>query len=163
MLENLVRLVSKPGSWLYPIGIVVLLISHAPTTDAQMLPGVVKAAPEDSVEKIPPAPSPNDLRELILLLSDESVVTWLRGQTIPVANQDGMLGTELSVQEWLRKILAGFEQQLRRRVRAWAQVSSGVANLQRHWMSQMSEGETLRSFIYVGLRGSVWVDIGIFG
>ena len=131
---------------------VLLLVMPGLAVAAQAFPGaaVSTTADETSAEPVPVAPpSPNDLRELMRLLSDASVVAWLQEQSMDLAEGDALSMEYLSPQEWLSMRLDGLEERLARRFRAWLQVRRGAADLRRHWMAQMGEGETLRSLIYV--------------
>ncbi|MGI9511123.1 MAG: hypothetical protein ACR2QJ_17435, partial [Geminicoccaceae bacterium] len=113
-------------------------------------PGLPSLSNEETAAETVAPPSPNDLRELMRLLGDERVSSWLRQQ----ASQDG-LATEnnaalgLSFQQQIQSALA-YVQFRATEIRAASVALLGASTLlDDAWDAEMSDDETLRSAIYV--------------
>ncbi len=127
----------------------ILAIFAAPDPSAaQMIPGTAPAQTEVTAPTEPP--SPNDIRELMRLLADPSMVEWLRTQSL---QQDltGEAAHERS--ESFQQELAERADRTRLRLRdlavSWRNMPAAPAFLSAAWQEQVSGDQTLRSIIYV--------------
>ena len=125
----------------------LLLGASVVTAQTPGLPGV--SSEETTAETVAP-PSPNDLRELMRLLGDERVSTWLRQQ----ASQDGLAAESNaalgpSFQEQIQSALAYVQVRATELSAASVALLGAGALLDDAWDAEMSDDETLRSAIYV--------------
>jgi len=98
-----------------------------------------------------PPPSPNDIRELLRLLSDQSVIDWLKSESTS-SSADTLDGTSAAS--------VGFQQEFSHRVDltrarlselavSWQNLPATPSFVAAAWQSQMSVDQTLRSITYV--------------
>ena len=114
---------------------------------AQFVPGATPAA-EAETEARPP--SPNEVRELMRLLSDPSMVEWLRTGS-EEADLDGIPGAESAEnfqQEAARRINR-MRQRLADFAVSWRNLPSAPAFLAEARQGQMSSDQSLRTITYV--------------
>ncbi|MDA4844324.1 mechanosensitive ion channel domain-containing protein [Hoeflea poritis] len=123
----------------------VLIGNHA---IAQVMPGALPQ-PAAEEETVTPPPSPNDVRELMRLLSDQSMIEWLRAQSQETAESAG----ETDASESFRREFAERVTQIRQRLAdlavSWRNLPAAPAFLAESWRAQMTADQTLRSITYV--------------
>ncbi len=148
---------SIPVWWLA----IVLLISALEPAPAQMIPGTV-GAPAVEEEPVAPPPSPNDVRELMRLLSDQSMIEWLRTQSENPEGVDKRAPSASLTEEFANRV-----EQTRMRIGelvvSWQNLPFAPQFLIDAWQSEVSSDDTLRSLTYVliflamaaGLNGSI--------
>ena len=127
------------------------LVGQSPVA-AQMMPGVAKAESSTPATPQPVAePSPNDLRELMRLLDDDRIRVWLRRQALAQGqDRQANAGDErVAIQRWLALRLDRLQANAVNVVAAWSQPGERLAEFQRGWNAKISDGETLRSLVYV--------------
>lgn len=116
---------------------------------AQIVPGAPPQQAETEAEAETPPPSPNDIRELMRLLADPSVVVWLRSQS----EQQGLDGTSAERNESFQEELAERVDRTRLRLTSlavsWRNLPAAPSFLREAWQEQVSSDQTLRSIIYV--------------
>ncbi|MEX3009495.1 mechanosensitive ion channel family protein [Hoeflea sp. TYP-13] len=134
-----------PVHWIAAILLIVTLGSHP--SKAQVLPGTI-GAPQAEEETTTPPPSPNDVRELMRLLSDQSMVEWLRTQS---ENPEalGTLEPALSLTEEFANRVAHTRTRIGALVVSWRNLSIAPQFLINAWQSELSADDTLRSMTYV--------------
>lgn len=115
---------------------------------AQIIPGSAATQSEPAAEI--PAPSPNDIRELMRLLADPGVVEWLQSQS----QQQGLMGEGGAGQsESFQAELAERADRTRLRLAnlgvSWRNLPAAPNFLSEAWQEQVSSDQTLRSIIYV--------------
>ena len=134
-------------SWIIMLATWLLLGTATVSAQTPGVPGL--SAEETETETVPP-PSPNDLRELMRLLGDERVSTWLRQQ----ASQDGLTAENnavsgFSFQQQIQSALAYVQLRATEITAASVALLSAGTLLDDAWDAEMSDDETLRSAIYV--------------
>lgn len=124
-----------------------VLFAGMAAAQAQIVPGA--PAPQAESEAETPPPSPNDIRELMRLLADPSVVVWLRSQS----EQQGLDGTSAERNESFQEELAERVDRTRLRLASlaisWLNLPAAPSFLSEAWQEQVSSDQTLRSIIYV--------------
>nr|WP_276562396.1 mechanosensitive ion channel family protein [Hoeflea prorocentri] len=119
----------------------------AETAIAQTMPGMVAGTTSEEPAQTPP-PSPNDVRELMRLLSDPGMVEWLRTQS---EDGEGTLAAQPGTS--LRDEFAARANEIRERLSAlavsWRNLPSAPAYLADVWRSNITADQTLRSITYV--------------
>ncbi|MEM7300290.1 MAG: mechanosensitive ion channel family protein [Pseudomonadota bacterium] len=91
-------------------------------------------------------PSPNDVKELMRLLSEPKMVEWLK----KAAEEDKAAEEEnVSIREQIQEGLAHVRQRIAELVRAWRDLPLIPGALAKLWFDSVSPGESLRSLSYV--------------
>ncbi len=128
----------------------LLLACPVDQAAAQMPSGVLTPAPQ-AQETPTPAPSPNDIRELMRLLSDQSMIEWLKtqGQDQGALDADGSFEQAPGLQQEFANRVERIRTRLQNLVISWRNVATAPQYLADSWRDQMSAGETLRSITYV--------------
>ncbi|MCR9135049.1 MAG: mechanosensitive ion channel [Alphaproteobacteria bacterium] len=122
-------------------------IGSAGVSQAQMIPGA--PAPQAEPEAEPTPPSPNDIRELMRLLADPSVVVWLRSQGEQMLDGESGFDDSESFQEELAERVERTRLRLTSLAISWRNLPAAPAFLSEAWQEQVTSDQTLRSIIYV--------------
>ncbi|MCH9669961.1 MAG: mechanosensitive ion channel [Gammaproteobacteria bacterium] len=125
---------------------VILLIATVSTQAAGPVPGLPSTASAAPITT--EAPSPNDVRELMRLLSDQRMIEWMRTQADPQLEPSGS-SRPFNPQEWLSQRLETVKSRANEVVDARASFHDRLRAFGAAWSARMGEGETLRSFVYV--------------
>ena len=127
--------------------IALMVFGWTATASAQTMPGMIGGTTTQETAETPP-PSPNDVRELMRLLSDPGMVEWLRAQS---EAGEGMPGSRPGTS--LREDFAARASDIRARLGAlavsWRNLPSAPAFLTDVWRSSITADQTLRSITYV--------------
>lgn len=127
--------------------IALMVFGWTATASAQTMPGMIGGTTSQETAETPP-PSPNDVRELMRLLSDPGMVEWLRAQSEAGEGTPGSRpGTSL------REDFAARASDIRARLGAlavsWRNLPAAPAFLTDVWRSSITADQTLRSITYV--------------
>lgn len=125
---------------------IIMLFAAIDVPHAQIVPGAPVQQDEPAAEV--PAPSPNDIRELMRLLADPGVVVWLRSQSLQ-QGMDGASGRSESFQEELAERVDRTRLRLTDLAISWRNLPAAPVFLSEAWQEQVSSDQTLRSIIYV--------------
>tara|TARA_R110002126_G_scaffold291724_1_gene455910 strand:+ start:16995 stop:18017 length:1023 start_codon:yes stop_codon:yes gene_type:complete len=106
-------------------------------------------SPDVSVESKPP--SPNDVRELLRLLSDQSVIDWLKSESAATAatGSDETGATTIGLQQEFSHRVDQIRARLSDLAVSWRNLPATPSFLAEAWQAQMSVDQTLRSITYV--------------
>ncbi|WP_419912902.1 mechanosensitive ion channel domain-containing protein [Hoeflea sp.] len=115
---------------------------------AQIMPGTLPETATEEKAPVPP-PSPNDVRELMRLLSDESMIEWLRTQGQESSDIAGQTGASVSFRQEFAERVTHIRQRLVDLANSWRNLPLAPAFLQDTWRAQMTADQTLRSITYV--------------
>lgn len=129
----------------------VFLVLIPVSADAQ---GALLATQQAKQEAAPAPvgePSPNDLRELMRLLGDQNIVSWLRknAENLGETDEAGTLGGADSLRDQLRAGLSRVQARIQALGAAWNGLSAVPHTVVEHWNAGMTPGETLRGITYV--------------
>ena len=130
---------------------VFLAITVSAAAMGQAVTGVTSATgTEEQVATPIEEPSPNDLRELMRLLSDERVRHWLSEQAMATGETlEENDATGVSLREWLTVRLHSIHQHVALLTDAWRDPSGRLLEFHLGWSEELDEGEGLRSIVYV--------------
>ena len=115
---------------------------------AQVMPGALPQ-PAAEEETATPPPSPNDIRELMRLLSDQSMIEWLRAQSQETAETGGDVDASESFRREFAERVTHIRQRLADLAVSWRNLPAAPAFLAETWRTQMTADQTLRSITYV--------------
>ena len=115
---------------------------------AQVMPGALPQ-PAAEEETAAPPPSPNDIRELMRLLSDQSMIEWLRAQSQETAETGGDVDASESFRREFAERVTHIRQRLADLAVSWRNLPAAPAFLAETWRTQMTADQTLRSITYV--------------
>lgn len=115
---------------------------------AQVMPGALPQ-PAAEEETVTPPPSPNDIRELMRLLSDQSMIEWLRAQSQETAETGGDVDASESFRREFAERVTHIRQRLADLAVSWRNLPAAPAFLAETWRTQMTADQTLRSITYV--------------
>ncbi len=115
------------------------------SANAQFVSGT--QAPAENEEVTAP-PSPNDIRELMRLLSDPSMVGWLQQQSQAADDDDSARTVESFQQEFARRV-GMMQSRLADLAISWRNLPAAPGYLSEVWQQQMSADQTLRTLTYV--------------
>ena len=133
-----------PPSLLVGFALAIALILSIPA-QAQVMPG---APPTVETDSEPADPSPNDIRELMRLLSDPAMVGWLQEQG-RAADADAAAGAAESVQQEFARRVGVIQNRLAALAVSWSNLPAVPGRLAEVWRKQMSADQSLRTITYV--------------
>lgn len=98
-----------------------------------------------------PPPSPNDIRELLRLLSDQSVIDWLKSESASSSadGSDGVIAASVGFQQEFSHRVDLTRARLSELAVSWQNLPATPSFVAATWQSQMSVDQTLRSITYV--------------
>lgn len=131
--------------------LVVLIVLAPAAVNAQ---GTLLATQQTKAEAAPVAvadPSPNDLRELMRLLGDQSIITWLRDNAENFGKSENTAADadDDSVRDMLRTGLNRIQTRIQALTAAWNGLPAVPHTVVEHWNAGMTPDETLRGITYV--------------
>lgn len=131
----------------FALGLVVLAFCLSASQAQSILPSESPETPAVAVE----APSPNDVKELIRLLEDQRIKSWLE-KAAQYPDETERAASETVGEGLKSKFLAALDR-TRKRSRliqgAWQHISSAPALLASQWNEAIAVGGTVRSLTYV--------------
>ncbi len=133
--------------WFLPLIVILMSLTLVNPGFAQFMPGSSQPA-ETQVE--PGPPSPNDVRELMRLLSDPSMVEWLRARG-QEADNDSLAGAEAAenFQQEIARRIERVRQRLIDLTVSWRNLPDAPSFLAQSWQQQLSAEQSLRTITYV--------------
>ncbi|MEM9106109.1 MAG: hypothetical protein AAGC96_10675 [Pseudomonadota bacterium] len=138
------RLRHLPTVWCL---VTLLLAMSVDFPSAQIVPGTLPTQESPSEATTPP-PSPNDVRELMRLLSEPAMVEWLRQQS-EETDAGAPAETALSLSQEFAVRVSNTRVRVSQLILSWQNLSSAPAALAEAWRSEMSAGDSLRTITYV--------------
>ena len=125
----------------------LLLVAFQGPAQAQMVPGTVGTQAAEAEAPVPP-PSPNDVKELMRLLSDRSMIEWLRTQSED-NGAPGAAQPSISLTQEFANRVEGTRKRIGELIVSWRNLSIAPSVLIDAWQAEMSSDDTLRSLTYV--------------